>query len=128
MIGPLVIPLEARARPGLVHVDDAAAAFLKAVEKLPLLNGAGVYPVFDLVTSQESMREIFDALAACCGYEGLLQLKGHGGDLFRKAMSTTFRGTSARAELLLGWRPTRLGGFVKDMDLYLSCFAANLEV
>lgn len=119
------IPLEAHARPGLVHVDDVATAFQSAIEKLPLIAGGGVYPVFDIVTSQESMREIFDALTSCWGYKGAVQLKGHQGDLFAKAMSTTFRGTSARAEQLLGWQPRRLGGLVKDMDTYAAAFAAH---
>ncbi|EED17344.1 conserved hypothetical protein [Talaromyces stipitatus ATCC 10500] len=123
---PIEIPLEAQSKPGLVHIDDVATAFQNAVEKLPIIAGANVYPVFDLVTSQESMREVFDAVGACFGYAGVIQLKGHGDDLFAKAMSTTFRGTSARAELLLGWRPRRRGGFVKDMDIYCMAFAAGI--
>jgi nucleoside-diphosphate-sugar epimerase len=123
--GPIDIPLDAGSRPGLIHVDDAATAFERAIEKLPLLAGTGVYPVFDLVTSQESMREIFDVLAACWGCDATVQLSGHAGNPFAEAMSASFRGSSARAELLLGWQPRRLGGFVKDMDLYAAAFAAQ---
>jgi hypothetical protein len=113
------IPLDARAKPGLVHVDDAAAAsFVGAVEKVHLLAGSGVYPVFDLVTSQEGMREIFDALAMCWGFGGEVVLKGHGGDLFAKVMSASFRGSSDRARQLLGWEPKRLNGFVQDMGIF----------
>lgn len=124
---PIQVPLDSESRPGLIHVDDSATAFVNAVEKLPLIAGSGVYPVFDLVTSQESMREIFSALAACGGYEGEVQLVGHGDDIVRKAVSTTFRGSSARAEQLLGWQPKRLGGFVKDMDIHAACFAAHFS-
>lgn len=119
------IPLDVQSRPGLIHVDDAAAAFVKAVEKLNLISGSGVYPVFDLVTSQESMREIFDALATCWGLMGSVVLKGHGGDLFAKAMSTSLRGSSARAQQLLEWKPRRLNGFVQDMDIFAAAFLAE---
>lgn len=119
------VPLDPDARPGLIHVDDAACAFQKAIEKLPLITGTGVYPVFDLVTSQESMRDIFGALSTFWGWNGPAVMKGHGGDPFAKAMSTTFRGSSARAQQLLDWRPTRLGGFVGDMDIYAAAFAAH---
>ncbi|EAW25584.1 NAD-dependent epimerase/dehydratase family protein [Aspergillus fischeri NRRL 181] len=119
------IPLEADARPGLVHVDDVARAFQCAIAKLPCVSGTGVYPVFDLVTSQEGMREIFESMAVSLGFKGTVTLKGAGGDKFAKAMSTTFRGSSARAEQLLGWRPRRLGGFVKHMNVYAAAFAAQ---
>lgn len=124
---PIHVPLDPKSRPGLIHVDDSATAFVKAVEKLPLMAGSNVYPVFDLVTSQESMSELFSALAACWGYEGEVQLVGHCDDIVRKAVSTTFRGSSARAEQLLGWQPKRLGGFLKDMDIYAAAFAAHFS-
>lgn len=47
-------PLLAHSRPGLIHVDDTAKAFVRAIEKVHIVPGTGVYPVFDLVTSQES--------------------------------------------------------------------------
>lgn len=119
------IALDADSKPGLIHVDDAASAFVKAVEKVQLISGTGVYPVFDLVTSQESMREIYEALSVCWGYEGKVFLKGHGGDVFAKAMSASLRGSSARAKQLLEWQPTRLGGFVQDMDIYAAAFVAE---
>ncbi|KAF3407922.1 hypothetical protein DPV78_001801 [Talaromyces pinophilus] len=125
-LSPIEIPLVENSRPGLIHVDDVATAFQKAVERLPMIAGVRIYPVFDLVTSQESMRGIFDALALCSGYAGTIQLVGHGGDSFSKAMSATFNGTSARAELLLEWRPRRLGGFRKDMSIYAMAFEASL--
>lgn len=119
------IPLDPHSRPGLIHVDDTAKAFVRAIEKVHLFTGTGVYPVFDLVTSQESMRDIFTALASTWGFKGTVELKGHGGDLFNKAMGTNFRGSSARAKQLLDWQPTRLNGFVQDMDIYTSAFIAE---
>lgn len=55
------VALEPTSQPGLVHVDDWAEGLQCAIEKLPLISGTGVYPVFDLTTSQESMRNIFDS-------------------------------------------------------------------
>ncbi|KAM0255720.1 hypothetical protein ACHAQJ_005474 [Trichoderma viride] len=122
---PVNIPLEADARPALVHVDDVATGFQKAIENLSLINSGSVYPVFDLITSQESMSEIFTAMASTWGYKGKCKLVGCGDDLFAEAMSTTLRGSSARAKQLLGWEPTRINGYVADMDLYASAFASQ---
>jgi nucleoside-diphosphate-sugar epimerase len=121
------VPLTSDARPGLVHVDDVATGFEKAIEKLSLINGGSVYPIFDLVTSQESMSDIFAALSSIWRYQGRVQLVGPGDDLFAEAMSTTMRGSSARAKQLLGWEPARLGGFIADMDRYAAAFASQHE-
>lgn len=119
------IPLSVDSRPGLVHVDDVATGFQKALEKLALINGGSVYPVFDLVTSRESMTEIMSALASHWGYKGRYELVGPGDDLFAEAMGTSLRGSSDRAKQLLGWTPTRLNGFVADMDIYADAFASQ---
>ncbi|OAL07766.1 NAD(P)-binding protein [Phaeosphaeriaceae sp. SRC1lsM3a] len=119
------IPLTPDAKPGLVHVDDVAAGFEMAVEKLSLINGGSVYPVFDLATSQESMSGIFAALASHWRYKGRVELVGPGDNLFAEAMSTTTRGSSARARQLLGWEPTRLSGYIADMDRYAAAFASQ---
>ncbi|KAL7907662.1 hypothetical protein GGI35DRAFT_470252 [Trichoderma velutinum] len=122
---PINIPLDADARTALIHVDDVATGFQKAIENLSLINSGSVYPVFDLLTSQESMSEIFKAMASAWGHKGECNLVGHGDDLFAEAMSTTLRGSSSRAKQLLGWEPTRNNGFVADMDLYAAAFASQ---
>lgn len=119
------IPLEADSRPALIHVDDVATGFQKAIENLSLINNGSIYPVFDLITSQESMSEIFAAMASSWGYKGKCTLVGSGDDLFAEAMSTTLRGSSSRAKQLLGWEPTRTNGYVADMDLYAAGFASQ---
>jgi len=117
------IPLDERARPGLIHVDDCASGMHAAIDKLPLLKGTGVYPVFDLISQSESMRDIFDAFAASIGFKGSVQLVGHGDDAFAEAMSVTTNNASARARMLLGWEPKRRP-FVDGMDAYGPAFAA----
>ncbi|EEU38225.1 uncharacterized protein NECHADRAFT_76981 [Fusarium vanettenii 77-13-4] len=119
------IPLRADSKPGLIHVDDVATGFKCAIEKLSLINGGSTYPVFDLVTSQESMRGIFDALARVWKSKGKFELVGSGDNLFAEAMSTTMRGSSDRAKQLLGWEPTRTNGFIADMDVYAAAFASQ---
>ena len=121
------IPFEPNSRPGLVHVDDVAEGLRCAVEKLPLLSGTGVYPVFDLTTSQESMRDVFDGFAEAVGLKGRVELVGPDeGDLFADAMQTTQNGDSWRAEHLLGWVPRRRG-FVAGMDVFAKAFVAAQE-
>ncbi|KAL2836935.1 hypothetical protein BJY01DRAFT_238068 [Aspergillus pseudoustus] len=106
---PVKIPLDPSSHPGLLHVDDAASALLCAVNKLASISGTGVYPVFDLVSSKESMRDIFEAMAECWGF---------------KAFNPTFRGSSVRAKQVLGWSPARDEGLVAGMGVYAKAFEA----
>lgn len=55
-------------------------------------------------------------------------LQWHGGNVFATAMSADLRTYSARAKHLLDWRPTRLGGFVQDMDIYVAAFVAEHDL
>ncbi|KAI6765932.1 hypothetical protein HG530_007002 [Fusarium avenaceum] len=121
----LQIPLRLDSRPGLVHVSDVATGFKQAVERLSLINGSSIYPVFDLVTSQESMAEIFSRLSSYWGFKGRCDLVGPGDNLFAEAMGASLRGSSDRAKQLLAWKPSRLTGFVTDMDVYADAFAAQ---
>lgn len=120
------VKAEPDSMPGLIHVDDVASAFQAAVEKLPLISGTGVYPVFDLVTSQESMRVVLETAAKALGFHGRVHMAGTEGDLFAEAMNTSLNGSSSRAMQLLGWQPKRFG-LVQRMDLYASAWAASRE-
>lgn len=121
------IPLEPTSRPGLVHVDDVAEGLRCAIEKLPLISGTGVYPVFDLTTSQESMRDIFDSFTEAVELKRRVEFVKPGeDDLFAEAMQTSRTGDSSRAEQLLGWFP-RKRGFVAGMDVYAKAFVAAQE-
>lgn len=117
------LPVESDARPGLIHVDDVATGFHAAIDKLPLIAGTGVYPVFDLATSQESMKDILEAAAKGFGFGGKVQLRGAGNNLFMKAMSTTGNLSSGRARQLLGWQPKRYG-FVGSIDISVKAWVA----
>jgi nucleoside-diphosphate-sugar epimerase len=90
-------------KPALCHIDDVASGLHCAVDKLPLISGTGVYPVFDLITSQESMREILATAGKALGFKGEIDFAGTGGDLFMEAMCVSTNGSSARAKQILGW-------------------------
>lgn len=123
----VTIRLEPTSRPGLVHVDDVAEGLRCAIEKLPIISGTGVYPVFDLTTSQESMRDIFNSFGKAVDLEGSVELmKPDEDDVFDEAMQTSYNGDSSRAEQLLGWFPRRRG-FVAHMDVYAKAFMVAQE-
>jgi nucleoside-diphosphate-sugar epimerase len=117
------LPANAASRPGLIHVDDVASGFHAAIDKLPTIAGSGVYPVFDLATSQESMVDILGFAANSLGFKGKVELAGSGGEAFPEAMNTTANICSGRAKQILGWEPKRFG-FVQNMDLFAEAFLA----
>jgi nucleoside-diphosphate-sugar epimerase len=121
------VAAELNSRPGLVHVDDVGLGLHSAVEKLPLISGTGIYPVFDLQTSQESMKDILDAAAREFGFKGTVKLAGVGDDLFADAMSTSGNICSGRAKTILGWEPKRLG-FVGQMDVSARAWIAHAKL
>ncbi|KAH8697306.1 hypothetical protein BGW36DRAFT_378410 [Talaromyces proteolyticus] len=121
------VPLDPESKPGLIHVDDVASGFEKAIDKFELLSGTAVYPVFDLATSQESMEEIIKGFAVAWQFKGSVELVGYGDNPFFEAMSTTMRNSSQRARQLLDWTPTRLNGMIMDIDMYAAAFAASVE-
>ena len=121
------IRLEPSSRPALIHVDDVAEGLRCAIEKLPLISGTSVYPVFDLMTSQESMRDIFNSFGEAVGLKGRVNLVSPSeDDIFAEAFQTSRNGDSSRAEQLLGWVPKRRG-FVANMDMYAMAFSAAAE-
>jgi len=121
--GSVSLPADAASRPGLIHVDDVASGFHAAIDKLPTISGSGVYPVFDLATSQESMVDILGFAANSLGFKGKVELAGSGGELFPEAMNTSGNLCSGRAKQILGWEPKRFG-FVQNMDLFAEAFLA----
>jgi nucleoside-diphosphate-sugar epimerase len=118
------VKADPESRPGLVHVDDVATGFHAAIEKLPIIAGTGVYPVFDLQTSQEGMRDVLEAAARELGVKGKVELVGAGEDLFMRAMSVSGNGSSGRAKSILGWEPKRYG-FVQGMDVFAKSWVAS---
>ena len=104
--------------------SDVASGFRCAIEKLELISGTGVYPVFDLTTSSEPMSLIVRAAADAIGFHGKVELLAQNDNPFCEAMSLSINGDSSRAKLLLGWEPKR-SGFVGLMDIYVRAWLAS---
>jgi nucleoside-diphosphate-sugar epimerase len=117
------VPAEPDSRPALIHVDDVARGLHAAVDKLPLISGTGVYPVFDLATSQEIMRDILESAGKALGFGGEVRLVGCGDDLVMQAISTTINPACDRAKSILGWEPKKFG-FAQNMALYTMSWQA----
>ncbi|KAG9076694.1 hypothetical protein FRC06_009361 [Ceratobasidium sp. 370] len=120
------VPLYEDATPSLVHVDDTASGLHAAVDKLPLIAGTGVYPVFDLVTSHESFKSITDGVARALGLKGKVEYAGPGDNPFFQALTSSTNCDSARARQLLGWAPKRFG-MLHKVDVYARAWMANIE-
>jgi nucleoside-diphosphate-sugar epimerase len=117
------VPLYDDAAPALIHVDDVASGMHAAIDKLPLIAGTGVYPVFDLVTSQEHFKSIVDAAAKVLGFEGKVEYAGPGDDVFLQALTSSVNCDSARARQLLGWAPKRIG-MLPRVEIYARAWKA----
>ena len=121
------IPADPQSHPGLIHIDDVATGIHQAVEKLPQISGSGVYPIFDLFTSQEPFGSLLQSAARALGYKGKLDLVGPGDNLFLQAMNTSFNGSSARATQLLGWQPKKVG-LSQGISTYIQAFIASKKL
>ncbi|KAG8530850.1 uncharacterized protein KY384_004207 [Bacidia gigantensis] len=118
------LPLDPLARPGLIHVDDVASGFRCAIEKLELVSGTGVYPVFSIVSSSEPMSLIIQSAADIIGFKGEIRLAEEKDNPFSEAMSVSNNDNSSRAKQLLGWEPRRIG-IVGSMDIYVKAWLAS---
>ncbi|KAI9758810.1 MAG: DEIH-box ATPase [Chaenotheca gracillima] len=109
----------------LIHVDDVGLGIHKAVEKVSLLAGTGVFPVFDLVTSRESLTDILQAAAKLIGFEGEVKLVGAGENAFAAAMCTSSLLDSGRARQLLDWKPRFTRGLFDRLEVVVKAHQAS---
>ncbi|QRV92434.1 NAD(P)-binding protein [Ceratobasidium sp. AG-Ba] len=120
------IPIYADAIPSFVHLEDVASGLHAAVDKLPLIAGTGVYPIFDLVTSHEPLRFIAEGAATALGLNAKVEFVGPGDNVFFQALTSSSNCDSSRARQLLGWVPKRVGMLPK-IDVYARAWLANVE-
>ena len=104
--------------------SDVASGFRCAIEKLELISGTGVHPVFDLVTSTEPISLIIKAAADAIGFQGEVKLVAEKDNVLGEAMATSINGDSSRAKQLLGWEPKKVG-FVGLVDIYIGAWLAS---
>jgi nucleoside-diphosphate-sugar epimerase len=124
---PISVKADPQATIPLVHLDDTVSGLHRAVERLPLISGTGVWPVFDLVTSRESLRIVVEAAGRALGFHHKVVCAGPGDDALAKAMGCCVMGDSNRARDLLGWHP-KIGGMVDGIEKYALSFRAMYEV
>ena len=121
------VSLGPKATVALIHVEDVAAAIQALVEKLPLLAGTGVYPVFDFMGHIESPRAIMEGAARALGYHGIVELVGPAeGDVVGEALGVSVLGDSGRAKTLLAWQAKK-PGMLHGIDVYARSWLAGLQ-
>lgn len=120
----LKLPIDEDSMPGLVHFHDVASGIHALVDKLPLLAGTGVYPIFDLQTSLENLGGLMKAAAKHLGFSGKIETVGvEGQNDFIQAINTSCNSNSGRAKALLGWEPKRIGMMAR-IDIYVKSWVA----
>ncbi|KAG0279644.1 hypothetical protein BGZ96_001886, partial [Linnemannia gamsii] len=130
---PISLPADPETGVSLVHLDDAASAFVAAVERLESISGhKNSYPVFDITTSHESLAYIFTKFAKELGYKGpQIQLTGvpegrSFSELLIQAVNTKISSSSTRAQSVLGWKPTKTG-FAVGSNVYARSWLAGFQ-
>ncbi|EAW14099.1 NAD-dependent epimerase/dehydratase family protein [Aspergillus clavatus NRRL 1] len=116
------VPADFTARTGMVHVDDAAAAFHAAIDRLD--SRLGAWPVFDLVTETIGIQEIMEAAKETLGIKARLEYTGTHGNPFLEALSLVSRSDASRARTVLGWEPRRRE-FILNLPVYLKAWEAS---
>lgn len=130
---PITLPVDPEAGISLVHLNDAASAFVAAVERLDSISGyKNSYPVFDVTTSHESLAYILTKFAKELGYKGpQIQLTGvpegrSFSELLIQAVNTKISSSSTRAQSVLGWKPTKTG-FAVGSHVYARAWLAGFQ-
>ena len=122
------IALAPGATPIFIHVADAAAGIVTVLEKLPLISGTGMYPVFDVMGQVESMQAIMEGAALVMGFKGKVELVGAPeGDYLGDALGTSTLGDSTRLKTILGWKGPVQKGFLQGIEVYTKAWLAGFE-
>ncbi|CZT15815.1 uncharacterized protein RCC_01649 [Ramularia collo-cygni] len=107
------------ARFGLVHVDDAAESYTKAVSKI---DNVGNWPIFDVVTENINLAAILEETIRSLGLTANVEFEGTGGDVLMEALGLRANGSASRARSVLGWEARRrdfllnVGGYYRAWE------------
>lgn len=103
------VPADATAVAGFVHVDDLAAAYVAAADRLgSSLGGHGSWPVFEVGTETLPIRALVSRAAEILGLGGVkIEYAGTNGNPFLEALSLAGNADYSRARIVLGWSPNR---------------------
>lgn len=120
----VILDFDATTMMPIVHVDDVAQGVVKGVEAVNNLSPS-THPVFDLVSSYESLSAIVRLAGQVFGFGGRIILNDPPHEsAWHCALSTSVNADSHRAKQLLGWNPTRMG-MAADIDIYVSSWSAS---
>ncbi|KAF2678712.1 NAD dependent epimerase/dehydratase family protein [Lentithecium fluviatile CBS 122367] len=119
------IPADKGARTGVVHVDDLAAAYLGALDRIH--GQLGSWPVFDVGAENLSIVDLLEAAKAALGVEAELAYGGTHGNAFLEALSLVANSDFSRAKLVLAWVPKRVD-FVPNTAVYVDAWRATEEM
>ncbi|CZR69149.1 uncharacterized protein PAC_19049 [Phialocephala subalpina] len=109
------------------NIEDVASGPELAIDKIQMINGSSIYPVFDLVGDQFPIGLLIEADANIFGCKGKVGLYKPEGVAFLESIGGSSDARATRAEQILGWKARR-GNFVRDTHIYASSFLASLEL
>ncbi|KAL3483030.1 hypothetical protein BJX62DRAFT_89173 [Aspergillus germanicus] len=115
------IPADIQARSPTVHVDDVAAGFHAAIDRID--GRLGAWPVFDLMTETVGVQEVTEAVKGALGVTKVVEYTGTHGNPFFEALSLVSKTEAGRARTVLGWEPRRTE-FIMNIPVYIRAWEA----
>ncbi|KAL9468287.1 hypothetical protein ACSS6W_009981 [Trichoderma asperelloides] len=109
------------------NIDDVATAIELAVNKLQLINGASVHPVFELVGDQFPVGLLCERDGVYFGCKGKVELFKPEKTAFLDVIGGNHNANRTRAEQILGWYPKKRY-FLRDTFIYANSFMAALAL
>ncbi|GES86997.1 NAD-P-binding protein [Rhizophagus clarus] len=107
---------------GLVHVDDLADSFVRAVERADIIGGQ----IFNIINNQsESLGDMLGAVARITEYKGEVKYKSPTSK-FEEAMASTGIFSNKKAQSILGWKQRQLG-FVDGINIWWNSYKAYIQ-
>ncbi|KAL3461865.1 hypothetical protein BJX64DRAFT_150098 [Aspergillus heterothallicus] len=118
---PIQIPANAQARSPTIHIDDVAAGFHAAIDRID--GRLGAWPVFDLVTETIGVQDMAEAVKDVLGITAPIEYTGTHGNPFFEALSLVSKADASRARTVLGWKPRRTE-FLLNIAVYVRAWEA----
>ncbi|KAJ5658138.1 uncharacterized protein N7484_001787 [Penicillium longicatenatum] len=122
---PVQVTVDRIAGCGVVHINDVAAGFHAAIDRID--GQLGSWPVFDLVTETLSVVEILENLEnikTILRVDGHIEYIGTHGNPFLEALSLVSKLDASRAKTALGWNPKRTE-FLLNLPIYSKAWQAS---
>lgn len=109
------------------NIDDVAVAIELAVNKLQLVNGNSVHPVFELVGDQFPVGLLCERDGLYFGCKGKVELYRTEQTGFLDVIGGNHNANRTRTEQILGWHPKKQY-FLRDTFIYANSFMAALAL